>query len=375
MRVLQVSHAWAGGGSALYAAALADELRRQGVRADRFGPADVPGRRARGFGGSFADPAVEAAFTERVRGVDVVHVHHLSGLSLGLPALAAATGARVFVTLHDYWFSCARGQLVDAQGQRCVGPTPSRCAACLAPHLWAPVPSTVARRLPPREAPIRDREAAWAGVKRATTAFFAPSGWVARRLGVEAEVVPLPLLRPVPAAPIAPPGPLRVLFLGAWIPPKGPHLLLDAFSSLPAGAATLRMVGPSPPFNGSTTWATALRSRAMATPGVSVGGEVSHAAVIAEIHEADLLVLPSTWEENAPLVLGEALAAGLRVLASDVGGVREVAPEARLVEAGEVAPLRAALVDEVRRGRGRHVPVVRQSLAEHVATLRSRYGE
>ena len=187
--------------------------------------------------------------------------------------------------------------------------------------------------------------------------------------------MPLPLLRPVPPAPEPPPGPVRFLFLGSWIPTKGPDVALEAFASLPAGAATLRMVGPAPPWRGTTTWAEALLTRAQATPGVSAPGAVSHAAVIAELHDADVLLVPSTWEETGSLVANEALSAGLRVLASDIGGIPQVAPSARFVEPGSVGAWRRAMIEEVRRGRGRSPPVERASLAEHAAAMLEGYRE
>ncbi|MSQ02832.1 MAG: glycosyltransferase [Myxococcales bacterium] len=372
MRVLQVSHGWTEGGSALYAAALSRELASR-ASVERFGPGDVRGKRARGFGGTLRDPAAEASFRARLREVDLVHIHHLSGLSLSLPLVAAQAGVPVVITLHDYWLACARGQLVNLEEERCPGPQPDRCAACLAPDLWAPVPAIAASRLPLRRAAVAERAELWREIRERTSLFLAPSHHVAARLGVPATRLALPLLRDVPPAPVAPPGVLRLLFLGSWLPTKGPHVLLEAFSRLPSGAAVLSLAGPSPPWRGSTSWADRLRHRALATPGVSVLGHLTGASVSETLAGHDVLVLPSTWEENAPLVLGEALAAGLRVLASDVGGVAEIAPEARLVEAGDAAALTAALADEVRQGRGRRRPVARPSMAAHAGDILARY--
>ena len=65
---------------------------------------------------------------------DIVHIHHLLGLGFPVPALAKEMGARVVMTLHDYWLSCARGggQRYRGPGRLCEDVDPNLCAACLA---------------------------------------------------------------------------------------------------------------------------------------------------------------------------------------------------------------------------------------------------
>jgi glycosyltransferase involved in cell wall biosynthesis len=85
--------------------------------------------------------------------------------------------------------------------------------------------------------------------------------------------------------------------------------------------------------------------------------------------EADVLLFPSTWEENSPFVLREAGAAGLRILASDVPGAREVAPQAAFV-----VDWAAALGAEVKRGQARAPPREFPTLAAHASHLLQRYA-
>ena len=375
IRVLHVSHQWHEGGSALYAAALADEMARQGAHVRRFGPDDVKQPRQRGFAASFGDPAVDSAFAFAAAGMDVVHFHHLSGLSMHLPRVAQTANAKVVFTLHDYWLGCARGQLVNDVGERCCGWSVDRCSRCVATHLWAPLPARVAKLLPRRTNPVRARHASFERIKRNVDQWFSPSTHVATRMGVTASVLQHPLLGPIAPAPHPGSGPVRFLFLGSLVPTKGADVLLQAFASLPARSATLRIVGPAPPWNGRTNWAEALVRRIGQVPGASSHPFVPPAEVERELHGCDVLCVPSTWEENAPTVITEAAAAGLRIVASDVGGVREISPSATLVEPGAVEAWRNALAAEVRRGRGRVSPVLRESLAEHSATLLLRYAD
>jgi glycosyltransferase involved in cell wall biosynthesis len=296
-----------------------------------------------------------------------------------IPAIAQQKGARVVFTLHDAWLACARGQLVDRALAICPGPAIGRCARCLAPALWAPLPARLATRLPRRDGPVRARRAAFDALRGHVDRFLTPSLHLAARLGLPADHVPLPLVRPIPAAPERiGGGPLRLLFLGSLIPTKGARIALEAFAGLPAGAATLRIVGPAHPYDGHDTYAVALRARAAEVPGARVEPPVAHGDVPALLAEADVLVFPSTWEENSPLVLREAAAAGLRIVASDVPGATEVLGaeprHAVLVEPGSAAALRRALAAEVRRGQARVPPLPGGDMDSHARRILAIYG-
>lgn len=83
--------------------------------------------------------AMDARFASILDAVrpDAIHVHHLSGLSLGMPAAARERGIAVVYTLHDYWYLCPRGQMLRADLGRCEEIDVARCASCLAPSLDA----------------------------------------------------------------------------------------------------------------------------------------------------------------------------------------------------------------------------------------------
>ena len=80
--------------------------------------------------------------------------------------------------------------------------------------------------------------------------------------------------------------------------------------------------------------------RALALPNrvnVSFVGAISHDEVLRLMIEHDMLVFPSLVVENCPGVLLEALSVGLPVIASDVGGVRELVDADALVPPGNHA--------------------------------------
>src|SRR5262249_15917140 len=88
----------------------------------------------------------------------------------------------------------------------------------------------------------------------------------------------------------------------------------------------------------------------------------------------DLLVVPSLWPENLPIIILEASAAGVPVIASDVGGISEMIADKRFLFApGSVEGLAACL----RTGRsGAAAPTFpRVSMAEEMCAATERVYE
>jgi len=78
------------------------------------------------------------------------------------------------------------------------------------------------------------------------------------------------------------------------------------------------------------------------------------------LEELDVVVVPSTFPDNSPLVIHEALSAGIPVVASRIGGIPElVAGEVNgiLCAPGDREGLRTALLRFV------HDPLLRERLA------------
>lgn len=380
MKLLHVLHGWPPeqtGGTELYVAALTEAQRKIGLEVEVF----VAGRDAqagRGIRASFEDAEVErrfAAFLKEKR-PERVHIHHLTGLSMGLPSVAKTVGIPVLCTLHDYWLACARGQQVDRWGRSCPGAEASRCAACIVPggrtvNWWRETrnPSLTGRL---RSLPLRPllarRQRAFAALTSSVDCWLSPSRHL--HLGLPTVYEPLPLFQPLPTHTGSDSGPLRFLFAGSLIPTKGPHLVLEAFATVPRNRATLRMVGPTVPFDGRETYGQELRARASAL-GVEVGA-VPHPAMGALLATSDVLVFPSLWEENSPSILREAAAMGLPVLAHDLEAVRMLVPTAKKV-GRTVEAWRRAVQAEWEGGR-RTVPRENfPGMDEHVQALLRHY--
>lgn len=368
MRVLFVVHGYPPretAGTERHAAVLAHGLRARGHDVHIFAATRAPGRpqysvmsepgitrivnnvTARPLGQAERDPSVDAAF-RRVQAQfqpDLVHVHHLQFLSSGLPVEAP-----LIVTLHDQWTWCAAGGTgITAEGTRCSGPSPDRCAPCAA-H-WAPVlgrtgrtMSAAAGVLAPVVAPERlhrlyQRLPARlrARVHRGRTPSDGPSAAARRNAamvgfvaGADARISPSRHLADLATAQGVGPvvhvphgieadwhgdagegtrtdGPF--LFLGTVVAHKGPDLVVRAWRQLPAG--------PGLRVHGSVVDGALLL-------GHPAGGLLDRAGTRAALDGARALVVGSRWHENAPLVVLEARARGCPVIAPRLGGLPEL---------------------------------------------------
>lgn len=135
----------------------------------------------------------------------------------------------------------------------------------------------------------------------------------------------------------------RIAFVGRLDPVKGADLLLDALAALrpdhPSLTATFIGDGPQAEH-------TRAHARALGLDDVTTFlGAQPEAAVADLLRQSDLLVLPS-FAEGLPVVLMEAMATGLPVIASRIAGIPELVREGEtgfLIPAGDTATLIRAI--------------------------------
>jgi glycosyltransferase involved in cell wall biosynthesis len=137
-------------------------------------------------------------------------------------------------------------------------------------------------------------------------------------------------------------GPI-VLFVGTDWRRKGLDVLIEAFARLgPAFAsASLWVVGPSP----DDTELGALLKRAQLGERALILGQAARSEVAEYLWRSDVFVLPSRREALGVAVL-EAMAAGVPVIATEVGGIPEIirsSTEGLLVRPDDVGQLTDAL--------------------------------
>lgn len=158
-----------------------------------------------------------------------------------------------------------------------------------------------------------------------------------RATGRAADAVnPMPLaVQRAPADPPAPTGRFRVLAVGRLVPDKGFADLIAAVARLD-GPTSLTIIGDGP-----QRAALAALARRLGVD-LHLPGRLPPAAVARAHSHADVLAQPS-HREGFGLAAAEALAAGLPVVATDSGGVRDLLPRSALPPPGDIPALRAAL--------------------------------
>src|SRR5581483_6678645 len=115
-------------------------------------------------------------------------------------------------------------------------------------------------------------------------------------------------------------GPLRIGYVGTLVWHKGVHVLLEAARHLPAAAFELNIFGDETVF---ATYSAQLRAQAAGLP-VRFRGAFDRTQVSEVFSNIDVLVVPSLWLENSPLVIHEAFMAGVPVVGARMGGIADL---------------------------------------------------
>jgi glycosyltransferase involved in cell wall biosynthesis len=306
---------------------------------------------------------------------DVVHFFHLNRLGSGLIPVAVDAGVPAYFTPTDFWTICATGQMITADGMPCMGPNeragncivhfasmrfkgPMRNVVARIPVMLGDGLSRVSRSSLLPSYPFAEEVAAMSNRLAVNIArlnqlqgIVVPNVTMERlmvRYGVEparicrrAYGIDLgggPIARPRSASPR-----LRLGFIGTLASYKGCHVLLDAVRRLPRGSVSVKIHGRESDF---PKYVAQLRDLAAQTDGVRFGGVFPISDIGKVMSEIDVLVVPSLWNENTPLVIYAGQNAGCVVVGSNVPGIAEAVRDGvdgLLFSPGDAAALAAAL--------------------------------
>lgn len=312
---------------------------------------------------------------------DILHIHSLLNLSLELPSLAHQQGIPSVATLHDFTLLCpSGGQRVQPQQKHlCLEIEPQRCADCfmrspfamqmalgpltpcstrtrwlihtlelgrrLFPRLAAQAGQSLAQRMTAPNISANQIQRRLDRVQQLfeeIALFVAPSSALAtemQRFGLKRERIrvqdygfgvktsssqptdgrPISIVdEHAPASSSQPTDgrPIKIGFVGTLVWHKGLHVLLQAAHLLPRKSFEMLVYGD---LNTFPAYVAELKELARGLP-VQFKGRFDHDQAHRIFSRFDLLVVPSLWLENSPLVIHEAFLAGVPVVGSRLGG-------------------------------------------------------
>ena len=261
---------------------------------------------------------------------DVVHTHNVRGLSLSTLQLPARMGIPHVHTLHDFLLLSPLSNL--SLGGLILTPrlTPNRIYQSVTRALT----KTIGNVISPSQYLLDEHT---------KMGFFEASQKHLLRM-------PRPsITRTDETNSPAPPGVITThprpwfLYVGIIEKSKGVRILLDAIRRVRDLRATFIVVGEG-------RLRPVVQKYAGNDDRVKFLGRVRKDELLWLYRNCDILVFPSLWPENAPMVLYEALSHGLAVIASKIGGVPEIVTRngGTLVEPGSVAELTSALMVVIR---------------------------
>lgn len=298
----------------------------------------------------FPDPEAVLALQRLVarEQPDIVHAHNWL-LHSFLP-VKFSSGVKLVVTLHDYSFRCAQKRLMY-RNTRCDGPELLKCLSCASAHYGAlkGVPT------------VLGNWASGAAERAAVDMFVAVSQAVAEGNGLPRSRLPFQVIPNFMTDDHGAPGEQLdsyldqlpqgdfLLFVGDLGRDKGLDVLLSAYEGL-QDAPPLVLIGRA---------SKALPEKFPAN--VIFLKSWPHQAVMQAWERSTLALVPSVWPEPFGYVAIEAMASGRAVIASDIGGLRDIVVDGetgRLVPPGDARALRQAIDELLRR------PELRRTMGE-----------
>lgn len=255
---------------------------------------------------------------------DIVNFHHVMGF--GIQAIRAARRALgdvpIVYTLHEYLPICAHhGQMIKARsGALCMKASASECGMCF-PEIGA--------------ANMLRRELFIKSFFDQVDAFVSPSRFLLKRFqdwGLPREKLVM-IENGLDGGPVAPIRPLsaggrrnRFAYFGQLNPFKGIKVLVEAVTRIPEkvwGDGILYVFGGNlehqpEDFQAQVKELFRLSGRRLRFMGSYKSADLPHL-----MREVDWTIVPSTWWENAPVVIQEAFHHRRPIIASDIGGMAE----------------------------------------------------
>lgn len=288
---------------------------------------------------------------------DVVHFFHLMRLSAAFIDQCELRAVPTVLTPTDFWFVCPFAQLMLPDHSACDGPDEGaiKCIrhfiqnnrsvsrlyamAAHAPdsvlrlglqavrrniHLRRGIPLGLAG-IGENARALANRHPFLSGRLKRIDRVLVPNRFmwgVLSRHGLDPDKavlqpfgINLDYQRNIPRIPSAK---LRIGFIGTLAKHKGAHVLIEALRRLPDLDCEVRVYGR---LTDDPAYGEFIQGLARDESRVKFMGGFPNSEIGQVFSELDVLVVPSIWLENTPLVIYSAQASGCPVIGSDVGGV------------------------------------------------------
>jgi len=256
----------------------------------------------------FFDDKTDEVFKEYLKKInpDIVHFGHLSHLSTNLINIVKAAKIPIVFTIHDFWMFCVKGQMINQSHEICKGPSVANCTKCspyvveekevgeMLGHMYSMVDSVDVFISPSHT--LKDFFISQ-GISESKIKYL-KYGFDTKKIVFNKKVFNAD-------------SKINYGFMGRIIPTKGIKVLVDTFKELPNEMLSIYgNVG--------------VQKRFLETDNIQFKGGYNNNNINNVLEDIDVLIAPSTWYENAPLVMQEAFLAGIPVITSNIGGMDEL---------------------------------------------------
>lgn len=283
---------------------------------------------------NFFNNAINDAFLELCSIVhpDVIHCHNIIGMSLGIIDIAKEIGIKTVVRLHDNWGICFKNTLLDNQERLCRDFT--SCERCMSTLNGGGI-----------SIPIGVRKKYLRRIFENVDAYISPSQYLADtylRAGFDVhkmnviwngiDVDRFSKIKRIESSKT------RISVIANFGRHKGIEVLIKAISVLKREDIEINLIGSGEEENNYKT----LASECGVLHQLRFWGKIPSQDIEKVFAETDIYCLPSIWPENQPVSITEAMASGIPVVASNLGGSKELVMDGKtglLFEAGNEVDL------------------------------------
>ena len=289
---------------------------------------------------------------------EVVHIHHLGGLSLGMIRIADELRIPVIITMHDHLPFCPRGQRIRDDKRMCKKIILDECLECLKPQtVGLGFSAKLAMYVLAKERGMQYLREMHSEIRRQFARAYkiiSPSQFHKEKIveagvpGAKTVVLPygldLSLVEDVPQRPKGAPV-KKFGYLGTLIPSKGVDILISAFKKIKSQDLELHVFGEAVPYHGQYEYDQRLKEMAQGLP-VYFHGPYQPRKLPEVLAQVDCVVLPSRWYESFGITIREAVRARRPVIVSDIGSFKEAIKHMEnglVFSAGDVISLKEAM--------------------------------